>query len=125
MKKYTDKEFDILTILWELEEGSVQKIHDKLNSTSGYTTTLKLMQIMFDKGLLDRRKEGKKHIYIPKVDQKKAQESGIKKMINGLFGGSKLSFAQSFLGNAKPSKEELESIKEMIKKLEENAGDSL
>ncbi|WP_298311198.1 BlaI/MecI/CopY family transcriptional regulator [uncultured Aquimarina sp.] len=125
MKKYTDKEFDILTILWELEEGSVQEIHDKLNSTSGYTTTLKLMQIMFDKGLLDRRKEGKKHIYIPKVDQKKAQESGIKKMINGLFGGSKLSFAQSFLGNAKPSKEELESIKEMIKKLEENAGDSL
>ncbi len=125
MKKYTDKEFDILTILWGIKEGSVQEIHDKLNSSSGYTTTLKLMQIMFDKGLLDRRKQGKKHIYIPKVDQKKAQESSIKKMIHGLFGGSTLNFAQSFLGNAKPSKEELASIKEMIKKLEEDAGDSL
>ncbi|WP_299212506.1 BlaI/MecI/CopY family transcriptional regulator [uncultured Aquimarina sp.] len=119
MKPYTDKEFDILTILWELEEGSVQEIHEKLNTSSGYTTTLKLMQIMFDKGLLDRRKEGKKHIYIPKVDQKKAQVSGIKKMINGLFGGSTLSFAQSFLGNTKPTKEELEAIKEMIKKMED------
>jgi len=125
MKQYTDKEFDILTVLWEFKEASVQEVHDKLNAKSGYTTTLKLMQIMFDKGFLERRKVGRKHIYIPIVDQEKAQESGIKKMISGLFGGSKLSFAQSFLGNAKPSKEELEAIKEMIKKIEEDAGDSL
>ncbi|WP_108805647.1 BlaI/MecI/CopY family transcriptional regulator [Aquimarina sp. Aq107] len=125
MKQYTDKEFDILTILWNCKEASVQEVHEKLNSSSGYTTTLKLMQIMFDKGFLERRKEGKKHIYVPLVDQEKAQESGIKKMISGLFGGSKLSFAQSFLGNAKPSKEELEAIKEMIKKIEKDAGDSL
>lgn len=121
MKSFTDKEFEILTVLWELQEGSVQEVHEKLNTTSRYTTTLKKIQIMYDKGLLDRRKEGKKHIYIPKVDQKKAQVSGIKKMISGLFGGSTVSFAQSFLGNTKPTKEELEAIKEMIKKMEKDA----
>lgn len=120
MKRYTDKEFEILTILWKLKEGSVQEIHEILNPTSGYTTTLKLMQIMFSKGLLERRKKGKKHIYVPKVDQQKEQEFVIKKMMSGLFGGSTLNFAQSFLGNAKPTKEELEAIKEMIKKMEKD-----
>lgn len=124
MKKYTDKEFDILKVLWKRGEASVQDVHNDLQTSSGYTTTLKLMQIMFEKKLLLRKKEGKKHIYIPEVDQKEVQDTTITTMVKGLFGGSKLRFAQSFLGNTKPSKEELQAIKEMIQKMEDDAGDS-
>ncbi len=120
MKPYTDKELEILTILWELKEASVQQIHDALNSNSGYTTTLKLMQIMFDKTLLDRRKEGKKHIYIPKLEKKDVQNYSMKSILKSLFGGSTIGFAQSFLGNSKPNAEELKQIKDMIKKMEDD-----
>ncbi len=115
---YTSREFEILTVLWELKEASVQQVHDSLDSKSGYTTTLKLMQIMFEKGLLVRRKEGKKHIYVAELDKHVAQNNGMQRMIKNLFGGSTLGFAQSFLGNTKPTKEELKAIKEMIKKME-------
>ncbi len=121
MKPYTDKELEILTILWELKEASVQEIHDALKTKSGYTTTLKLMQIMFDKKLLDRRKEGKKHIYIPILEKKEAQNYSMKNILKSLFGGSTIGFAQSFLGNSKPNPEELQKIKELIKKMEDNA----
>ena len=124
MKKYTDKEQQILAILWRLKEASVQEVHDELDSSSGYTTTLKLMQIMLDKEYLQRRKQGKKHVYFSVVDKQKVQGSGIKKMMKGLFGGSKIDLVQSFLGNTNPTKEELEAIKELIKKIEKDVGDS-
>jgi len=118
MVSYTDKEFEILAVLWELGEASVQDVHDSLDSNKGYTTTLKLMQIMLEKGLLTRRKEGKKHIYTASLDKRIAQNNGMQRILKNLFGGSTLGFAQSFLGNAKPSKEELDAIKDMIKKME-------
>jgi len=120
MKPYTDKELEILSILWQLNDASVQQVHDRLNSKSGYTTTLKLMQIMFEKDLLDRRKEGKKHIYTPKLQKSEAQKYSMKNIIKNLFSGSSISFAQSFLGNVKPNTEELKQIKDMIKKMEED-----
>lgn len=120
MKPYTDKELEILNILWQLKEGSVQQVHDTLNTKNGYTSTLKLMQIMFDKGLLNRRKEGKKHIYRAILKKKEAQSYSIKNMMTNLFGDSTFGFAQSFLGNTKPSKEELQQIKDLIKKMEDN-----
>jgi predicted transcriptional regulator len=120
MKHYTDKELEILTILWELKEASVQKVHDELRSNNGYTTTLKLMQIMFEKDLLTRRKEGKKHIYSANLERQMAQNKGMQSMLKNLFGGSALGFAQSFLGNVKPTRKELDAIKEMIEKMEDN-----
>lgn len=117
---YTEKELEILSVLWNREEASVQEVHDILNSGSGYTSTLKLMQLMYEKGFIDRRKVGKKHLYIALVNQEAARGSGIQKMVKKLFGGSNISFVQSFLGTAKPSKEELKSIKELIEKMEDN-----
>ena len=121
MKTYTNKELEILIVLWELKEASVQQVHEALESKKGYTTTLKLMQIMFDKGLLIRKKEGKKHIYQANIERKVAQNNGMQNMIQNLFGGSTLGFAQSFLGNAKPTKKELNAIKDMIKQMEKDA----
>ncbi len=118
MKNYTDKELEILTALWELGEASVQQVHELTASKSGYTTTLKLMQIMFEKGLLDRRKEGKKHIYVARLDKMDAQRSGVLQMMETLFGGSVFGFAQSFLGSTKPDKNELQKIKDLINRME-------
>lgn len=120
MKPYTNKELEILIVLWDFQEASVQQVHDALDSRKGYTTTLKLMQIMFDKGLITRKKEGKKHVYKANVDKRIVQNQGMHTMIQNLFGGSTLGFAQSFLGNAKPSKKELDAIKAMIKKMEDD-----
>ncbi|TMU56521.1 BlaI/MecI/CopY family transcriptional regulator [Flagellimonas algicola] len=121
MKAYTNKELEILIVLWELEAASVLQVHEALDSDKGYTTTLKLMQIMFDKGLLVRKKEGKKHIYKANIKRQVAQNNGMRNMIQNLFGGSTLGFAQSFLGNAKPTKKELDAIKAMIKQMEKDA----
>ncbi|MEX0362840.1 MAG: BlaI/MecI/CopY family transcriptional regulator [Allomuricauda sp.] len=121
MKTYTNKELEILLVLWDLKEASVQQVHEALDSNKGYTTTLKLMQIMFDKGLLARKKEGKKHIYRANIEKQVAQSNGMRNMIQNLFGGSNLGFAQSFLGNAKPTKKELDAIKAMIKQMEKDA----
>ncbi|WP_431129371.1 BlaI/MecI/CopY family transcriptional regulator [Flagellimonas flava] len=121
MKAYTNKELEILLVLWDLKEASVQQVHEALDSNKGYTTTLKLMQIMFDKGLLAREKEGKKHVYRANIEKQVAQSNGMRNMIQNLFGGSTLGFAQSFLGNAKPTKKELDAIKAMIKQMEKDA----
>ena len=87
--KPTSAEMDILTILWKLGPLKVRAVNESINETKdvGYTTTLKTMQIMFEKNLLSREKDGKSHIYTASADQSEAQKVLVGKMVNSLFGG--------------------------------------
>lgn len=118
--KPTESELEILSILWEKGTATVREVHEVVNKTKdvGYTTTLKLMQIMNEKGLVTRNETAKTHIYIPSLQKEKAQEQILGKMIQTLFSGSTSQLVLQALGNHQPSEQDLNEIKSMIEKLE-------
>ncbi len=117
--KPTESELEILRILWERNTASVREVHEELSKTkeAGYTTTLKLMQIMHEKGLVGRDDSMKTHIYHPVVSREKTQKHLIGKMITTLFGGSSTELVLHALGNHKASPEELEEIQQLLNNL--------
>src|SRR6476659_3800498 len=117
--KPTESELEILQILWSKGLATVREVHEDLASTKdvGYTTTLKLMQIMHEKGLVKRDDSIKTHIYQPAVSREKTQKHLLGKMINTLFGGSSTQLVMQALGNHKASPAELEEIQKLIDNL--------
>ena len=87
--KPTEKEFEILTVLWQEGAASVKKVHETLASKTGYTTTLKLMQIMFKKGILKRDTNTKQHIYKANYTKDQAKEYKVKQILLELFNDDK------------------------------------
>lgn len=118
--KPTEKELEILQILWEKDASSVKDVHEIMGGEeiNGYTTILKLMQIMYEKGLVTRQKSGKLHLYRAVPTQESTQGIMITKMIDTVFQGSAAQLVMSALGQRKSSKEELEQIKKYLEQLE-------
>jgi BlaI family transcriptional regulator, penicillinase repressor len=114
--KPTESELEILAVLWANENATVRIVHEELTKTkeAGYTTTLKLMQIMHEKGLVTRNTESKTHIYTPAIDREKTQIQFVNKIITNLFAGSSANMVMQALGGNKTSKEELTQIEELI-----------
>jgi BlaI family transcriptional regulator, penicillinase repressor len=114
--KPTESELEILAVLWANENATVRTVHEELTKTkeAGYTTTLKLMQIMHEKGLVSRNTENKTHIYTPAIDREKTQIQFVNKIITNLFAGSSANMVMQALGGNKTSKEELLQIEELI-----------
>jgi BlaI family penicillinase repressor len=117
--KPTESEMEILQILWEKGKATVRDIYEilEVNKTTGYTTTLKLMQIMHEKGLVKRDTSSKTHVYTASVSQKKTQQHFLNKFIENVFNGSASSLVMQALGNHKASKDEIEEIKNYLEKL--------
>ncbi|MEN8194398.1 MAG: BlaI/MecI/CopY family transcriptional regulator [Bacteroidota bacterium] len=118
--KPTSAELEILQILWENGNSTVKFINDELNRNKnvGYTTTLKIMQIMFEKGLLDRERSGRSHIYKPVPQKDETQNVLLEKILETAFAGSASKLVMQALGRSKTSKKEIEEIKEYLAKLE-------
>jgi len=121
MTKPTESELEILALLWELKEASVRQIHERLAETkdTGYTTTLKIMQIMHGKGLVSRDEQNRSHIYRPATNQKETQNSLLKNLVNTAFGGSAQNLVMQALGQENPSKQELDEIRAFLDQLEQ------
>jgi BlaI family transcriptional regulator, penicillinase repressor len=117
--KPTESELDILQILWDKESATVREVHDELslNKDSGYTTTLKLLQIMFEKGLVTRDDSSKTHIYKAAISKERTQKQFLNKMIDTLFAGSSTQLVLQALGNQKASKGELDEIQKYLDNL--------
>ena len=117
--KTTEKELEILQIVWEKGSASVKDIHEAMggDDANGYTTILKFMQIMHDKGLVTREKNGKLHIYSAVPSLENTRQQLLDKMINTVFQGSAAQLVMSALGNNSSSKEELDEIKAYLDKL--------
>lgn len=120
MVKPTEKEVEILRVVWEHQAVSVKEVHEALggDSANGYTTILKLMQIMHEKGLLIRQKSGKLHLYSAANTQQSTQQQMVNRIIETVFDGSATNLVLSALGNRKSSKEELEAIRAYLDQLE-------
>ncbi|WP_215223258.1 BlaI/MecI/CopY family transcriptional regulator [Echinicola shivajiensis] len=118
--KPTDSELEILSILWNKKNASVREIHDVLSQTkdTGYTTTLKTMQIMFAKGLLTRSEQGRSHLYMPAITEKETQNSLLSSFMDSTFGGSAKKLIMRAIGQSNPSKEEINEIRQLLNELE-------
>jgi BlaI family transcriptional regulator, penicillinase repressor len=119
--KPTESELEILRVLWDKEEATVREVHEELSKSkdAGYTTTLKLMQIMHEKGMVKRDESSKTHKYTPLLSREKTQKQFMGKMIDTLFEGSSSQLVLQALGQHKTSKQELEEIQKLIDQLKQ------
>ncbi len=112
----TESELEILQTLWTKGLATVREVHEELARTKdvGYTTTLKLMQIMHEKGLVKRDDSMRTHVYQAAVNKEKTQRHMLSKIIDNLFGGSPTQLVIQALGEHKASPEEIEKIQELL-----------
>lgn len=117
--KPTESELEILQVLWSKGLVTVRDVHEELSKTkdTGYTTTLKLMQIMNEKGLVKRDDSMRTHVYQAAVNKENTQKHLLGKMIDSLFGGSSTQLVIQALGENKATVEELEKIQQLLNSL--------
>ena len=118
--KPTDSELEVLALIWQQGALTVRQIHDQIKRSRdiGYTTTLKIMQIMYEKGMLTRSKLGKTHLYNAVESQQETRDGLVNKMVQTAFHGSAKDLVMQALGSTKTSKAELEEIRAYLDKLE-------
>jgi BlaI family transcriptional regulator, penicillinase repressor len=111
----TDAELAILRVLWELGPSTVRQVHEALveSRETGYTTTLKLMQIMADKGLVQRDESARTHVYAAAVNQELTQRQLVKDLMDRAFGGSAKALVLRALAD-ETSPEERREIRKLI-----------
>lgn len=119
----TRSELEILQVLWMNGPSTVRLVNDKLNEQKrevNYTSTLKLMQIMVEKGILKRDESSMKHIYEPVQEEHKTKSFLLDRFVDSIFDGSASSLMMQLLGNKKTSRKELEKIKQLIENFHNN-----
>jgi predicted transcriptional regulator len=117
----TDAELAILSVLWERGPATVREVHDALSSQThetGYTTILKLLQIMTEKGLVVRDESQRAHIYEARYSEQKTQRQLLTDLMERAFGGSPAKLVMQALSSQKTSAEELDKIRELLVTLE-------
>ena len=119
----TDSELSILRVLWERGPSTVRDVHEQLNrnAPTGYTTVLKLLQIMTEKGLVVRDEANRAHIYESRYGEQKTQRQLLSDLADRAFGGSAAKLVMQALSGRKTTSEELGAIRELLDKME---GDS-
>lgn len=112
----TDRELTILQILWDNGPSTVRQVNEAMNKDedTGYTTTLKLMQIMAEKGLLRRDDSQFKHVYKPAITEEKTQKQLVGDLLEKAFSGSAEKLVMRALSAKKVSNKELERIKKLL-----------
>ena len=116
----TDRELTILGILWDEGPSTVRRVNEVMNEekATGYTTTLKLMQIMTEKGLLSRDDSQFKHIYKPTIDEERTQKELVGDLLERAFSGSTEKLVMRALSAKKVSAEELSKIRKMVDEMQ-------
>ena len=112
----TDAELAILRVLWERGPSTVRQVHESLSGPRaiGYTTVLKLMQIMADKGLVERDETDRTHVYVPRKSEEHTQRQLLQDLLDRAFGGSALKLVMQALSTKKSSPEELAQIRQLL-----------
>ena len=110
----TEAELEILGVLWGRGPSTVREVHEKLGARTGYTTILKLMQIMNEKGLVVREAVGRGHVYRPASDEAHTQRRIVGDLMTKAFGGSARKLVMAALSAKKASASEIEEIKRLL-----------
>jgi len=117
----TKSELEILQVLWRLGPSTVREVNNELIKVkdTNYTTTLKFMQLMADKGLLTRDESQMKHIYSVAEEEQKTKSHLLDKFVDSMYNGSASKLVMQLIGNKKTSLQELQEIKDLLKNLED------
>lgn len=118
----TGAELDILAVLWRLGPSTVREVHAALQKDSGYTTTLKQMQLMTDKGLLVRNERFRSHVYEARAAKEQTQRQIASDLLRRAFDGSAKSLVLGALSAQPASRGELEEIRRMLDEFEKRRG---
>ncbi len=118
--KPTQAELEILSVLWERETATVREVHEVLNQRkpTGYTTVLKMLQLMNEKGLVERDKANRAHVYRAKIERGETGKQMLRDVLQKVFGGSALKLVQQVLEAETTTKDELKEIRQMIGRAE-------
>lgn len=118
--KPTNAELGILQVLWQHGPSTVREVHEELSKTRemGYTTVLKLMQIMAEKGLLEREEQNRAHVYRPSRSQESAKRDLVGDLMDKAFGGSAQELVMHALTAKKASSDDLAAIRKLLDELE-------
>jgi predicted transcriptional regulator len=116
----TDAELAILSVLWQRGASTVRDVHEELSRSqaTGYTTVLKLLQIMTEKGLVVRDESQRAHIYEARHSEQRTQRQLLGDLLDRAFGGSPAKLVLQALSGRKTSAEELSAIRELLDQLE-------
>ncbi len=137
INKPTESELEILQTLWELGPSTVRAVNERLNAPDtptrssrrnaggapreiGYTTTLKMLQLMHEKGLVSRQEDGRTHIYQAEVNEEATQSALLQQFVEAAYRGSAMKLVLQALGNHEASPAELDEIKTLLAQLEQN-----
>jgi BlaI family penicillinase repressor len=120
----TEAELEILNILWQRGSATVREVHEELNAErgAGYTTTLKIMQIMLDKELLSRDDTERSHRYSAIAKPDVTRRSMVRTFMDRVFAGSPSDLVLAALGTGKIGSDELEKISEMLEEAKKKRG---
>jgi BlaI family transcriptional regulator, penicillinase repressor len=120
----TEAELEILRVLWERGPSTVRHVHESLaqQRETGYTTTLKLMQIMAEKGLVTRDESARTHVYTARLSQETTQRQLVNDLVERAFGGSAAELVLRALSSHKTSAEELGEIRRLIDEARDGQG---
>jgi len=121
MPRPTDAELAILRVLWDRGPSTVREVHEALRSSqsSGYTSVLKLLQIMTDKGLVVRDETNRAHVYGPKLSEQRTQLQLLGDLVDRAFAGSSAKLVLQALSGRRATREELRDIRALLDRLEE------
>ena len=120
----TESELEILKVLWARGPSTVREVNDQLNEQRtdgkevGYTTSLKLLQIMFEKGLVARNTDARTHVFAAAFAQSEVQRNLLQRLADSAFQGSAMQMVMHVLGGHDASPEELQEVKDLIEKVE-------
>ncbi len=112
--KPTEAELEILTAIWRRGPSTVREVHEELGARTGYTTILKLMQIMTEKGLLKREERGRGHVYQVTRDEAHTQRRIVDDLLHRAFGGSARKLIMAALSARKATPEEISEIEQLL-----------
>jgi BlaI family transcriptional regulator, penicillinase repressor len=118
----TDSEIAILSVLWRRGASTVREVHEALGKDSGYTTTLKLMQLMFEKGLVARNERYRSHVYETRAPKEQTQQQIAGDLLKRAFEGSAKSMLLGALAAQPASREDLAEIRSLLDEFEKRRG---
>ncbi len=117
--RFSERELDVMAVLWRLESGTVAEVRAALEDSVGYTGILKLLQILEEKGAVRHESEGRAYRYFPIVTPEEAGGPALQRLIDTIFQGSAEMLLARLVSTADPSAEELQRMRQLLDELEE------
>jgi predicted transcriptional regulator len=113
----TQRELDIMSVLWDLGEATVTEVRDRVDPNLAYTSISTMIRTLEAKGFVShRRGEGKTHVYFPAIDPETAGASALNRVLDKIYGGSPLKLLAHLVEHRRLSSEELERMRALLKK---------